>query len=78
VSRLLKLRRGSVIVPPPPVIMSHVRDAGFEGPLMMRDFDVDSPLLSTFVEHWRPESVCATLRRMGRNLYSNSMPDATS
>ncbi|MED6114749.1 hypothetical protein PIB30_083500, partial [Stylosanthes scabra] len=45
VPRLLELRRGSVIVPPPPAIIMHVRAAGFEGPLMMRDFDIDGPFL---------------------------------
>ncbi|MED6224009.1 hypothetical protein PIB30_079644 [Stylosanthes scabra] len=36
--------------------MSLVRDAGFKGPLMMRDFDIDGPLLLTFVERWRHET----------------------
>ncbi|MED6200795.1 hypothetical protein PIB30_088732 [Stylosanthes scabra] len=52
VPRLPELRPGSVIVPPPPAIISHVRDVGFEDLLMMRVFDIDGPLLSSFVEHW--------------------------
>ncbi|MED6164763.1 hypothetical protein PIB30_093312 [Stylosanthes scabra] len=40
------------LVPPLPAIMSHVRNAGFEDSLMMRDFDIDGPLLSSFVERW--------------------------
>ncbi|MED6139177.1 hypothetical protein PIB30_081465 [Stylosanthes scabra] len=41
---------------PPPTILPYVREAGFEGPLMLRDFDIDGPPLSSFVERWRPEA----------------------
>ncbi|MED6208867.1 hypothetical protein PIB30_049146 [Stylosanthes scabra] len=56
VSRMLELRRGSVVVSPPPSIVSYVEEAGFGGLLRMRDFDIDSGLLSAFVERWRPET----------------------
>ncbi|MED6179631.1 hypothetical protein PIB30_002455 [Stylosanthes scabra] len=56
VPRLLELPRSSVIVAPLPTIMSYVRDAGFEGPWIMRDFDIDGPLLSSFVKRWRPKT----------------------
>ncbi|MED6115086.1 hypothetical protein PIB30_086830 [Stylosanthes scabra] len=56
VPRLLELRRGSLIMAPPPAITSYVREASFENPLMLRDFDIDGPLLSSFVERWRLET----------------------
>ncbi|MED6172252.1 hypothetical protein PIB30_048299 [Stylosanthes scabra] len=49
---MLELRRESVLMPPPPAILPYVQDIGFEVPLVMRDFDIDSPLLSAFVERW--------------------------
>ncbi|MED6160812.1 hypothetical protein PIB30_054803 [Stylosanthes scabra] len=51
--RLLELRRGSIIVPPPDAIVPYIEEAGFEGPLRMRDFDIDGLLLSSFVERDR-------------------------
>ncbi|MED6171670.1 hypothetical protein PIB30_042916 [Stylosanthes scabra] len=56
VPRMLGLRRGSVVVPLPPVILQYVRHAGFEGLLAMKDFDIDSGLWSAFVERWRPKT----------------------
>ncbi|MED6115268.1 hypothetical protein PIB30_088795 [Stylosanthes scabra] len=50
VPRLLELRRSSLIVAPPPAILPYIREADFEGPLMLRDFDIDGPLFSSFVE----------------------------
>ncbi|MED6110680.1 hypothetical protein PIB30_045115 [Stylosanthes scabra] len=54
--RLLELRRGSITMPSPPAIIPHLEAVDFEGPMMMRDFDIDSPILSSFVERWRPET----------------------
>ncbi|MED6133730.1 hypothetical protein PIB30_030819 [Stylosanthes scabra] len=52
VPHLLKLCRGSVTVAPSPTIIPYIRDVGFEGPLMLTDFNIDGPLLSSFVEGW--------------------------
>ncbi|MED6161691.1 hypothetical protein PIB30_063148 [Stylosanthes scabra] len=43
--RMLELRRGSVCMEPRAAIIPYIQEAGFEGPLRMRDFDVDGPLL---------------------------------
>ncbi|MED6173208.1 hypothetical protein PIB30_057096 [Stylosanthes scabra] len=43
-------------MPPPDCFVSYIREAGFGGPLEMRPFDYDMPLVSALVERWRPET----------------------
>ncbi|MED6199094.1 hypothetical protein PIB30_072647 [Stylosanthes scabra] len=43
-------------VPPPDILIPYIKEAGFGGPLEMRLFDYDMPLLSAVVERWRPET----------------------
>ncbi|MED6126718.1 hypothetical protein PIB30_081070 [Stylosanthes scabra] len=43
-------------MPPPDCLVPYIHEAGFGGPLQMRSFDYDMPLVSALVERWRPET----------------------
>ncbi|MED6211973.1 hypothetical protein PIB30_078644 [Stylosanthes scabra] len=43
-------------LPPPDCLVPYIREAGFGGPLEMRAFDYDMPLVSALVERWRLET----------------------
>ncbi|MED6110279.1 hypothetical protein PIB30_041470 [Stylosanthes scabra] len=43
-------------MPPPACLVPYIHEAGFGGPLQMRPFDYDMPLVSALVERWRPET----------------------
>ncbi|MED6115806.1 hypothetical protein PIB30_094296, partial [Stylosanthes scabra] len=43
-------------MPPPNCLVLYIREAGFGGPLEMRAFDYDMPLVSALVERWRPKT----------------------
>ncbi|MED6158961.1 hypothetical protein PIB30_037852 [Stylosanthes scabra] len=41
---------------PPDALILYIKEAGFGGPLEMRPFVYDIPLLSAIVERWRPKT----------------------
>ncbi|MED6128594.1 hypothetical protein PIB30_099411, partial [Stylosanthes scabra] len=43
-------------MPPPACLVPYIHEAGFDGPLQMRSFDYDMPLVSALVERWRPKT----------------------
>ncbi|MED6125490.1 hypothetical protein PIB30_068990 [Stylosanthes scabra] len=49
-------RRCSFLMPVPEQLMPFMEEAGFGHAIQLRDFAFDAPLLSAFVERWRPET----------------------
>ncbi|QHO19267.1 uncharacterized protein DS421_11g327390 [Arachis hypogaea] len=54
--RLLLSQRVSHTLPPPDAIVPYLAKAGFGDTVPLRDFTFDNSLISTLVEHWRPET----------------------
>ncbi|MED6163015.1 hypothetical protein PIB30_075960 [Stylosanthes scabra] len=54
--RVLLLRKCSFLMPAPDVLLPFLEEAGFGHAIQLRDFVFDAPLLSAFVERWRPET----------------------
>ncbi|MED6217273.1 hypothetical protein PIB30_016086 [Stylosanthes scabra] len=54
--KVLLPRRCSFLMPVPQQLMTFMIEAGFGHVIQLRDFTFDAPLLSAFVERWRPET----------------------
>ncbi|MED6123282.1 hypothetical protein PIB30_047617 [Stylosanthes scabra] len=54
--RILLLRRCSFLMPILDRLMPFMMEAGFGHAIQLRDFVFETPLISAFVERWRPES----------------------
>ncbi|MED6194638.1 hypothetical protein PIB30_030380 [Stylosanthes scabra] len=49
--------RGVILnMPLPDCLVPYIREVGFGGPLQMRPFDYDMPLVFALVERWRPKT----------------------
>ncbi|MED6118647.1 hypothetical protein PIB30_004697 [Stylosanthes scabra] len=59
--RVLLPRRCAFLMPVPKRLMSFMIEAGFGYAIQLQDFVFDAAHISTFVEHWRPESRRHTL-----------------
>ncbi|MED6186985.1 hypothetical protein PIB30_072072, partial [Stylosanthes scabra] len=54
--RVLLPRRCSFLMPARDVLLPFLEEAGFGHAIQLQDFVFDAPLLSAFVERWRPET----------------------
>ncbi|MED6139057.1 hypothetical protein PIB30_080290 [Stylosanthes scabra] len=70
--RTLTARGVVPTMPPPDCLVPYIREAGFSGPLQMRLFDYDMPLVFALVERWRPKTHSFHLPWGGRGLLSRT------
>ncbi|MED6206256.1 hypothetical protein PIB30_024983 [Stylosanthes scabra] len=76
--KVLLPRRCSFLMPVPEQLMSFMEEAGFGQAIQLRDFTFDAPLVSAFVERWRPETHTLLSSTSGTNSSLDSSPELAS